>query len=88
MPRKKGTHLLAANLRKPHVLKAPKQAELEKLREEGYLPKDTDAELDVMVESLFDKTPWEREPGVYAKAMENYTLSKGRGIENMPKPKV
>ena len=65
--------LLAVRRGKPS--KVP-QEEIDK-----HLPKPTDAEVDAILNDVFDPIVWERNPGVYAKAVAAYKKSKGQGID-------
>lgn len=65
--------LLAVRRGKP--TKVP-QEEIDK-----HLPKPTDAECEQILNDIFDPMVWEKEPGVYAKAVAAYKKTKGKGLD-------
>ena len=65
--------LLAVRRGKPS--KVP-QEEIDK-----HLPKISDAECEQILNDLYDPKVWEKEPGVYAKAVAAYKKTKGKGLE-------
>jgi hypothetical protein len=47
------------------------------------ITKPTEAEIDTILNSLYDPVVWEKDPTAYAQAVAAYKASKGRGAESM-----
>jgi hypothetical protein len=87
MPRgiwsKKGLEAVKSKRGKRAEVKTAPQAVLDK-----YLVKPTEAEVNEMADSLYDETGkinpnklWEKEPGIYAKAVALYEAQRKAGVE-------
>ena len=49
-----------------------------------YLPKPTDTEIELILNSIYDPVVWEKDPKAYEQALACYKASKGKGTENVP----